>query len=428
MGWVVLGAGFVFLMCGTAIAYVIGASSILTYVLNDQTRYLAIIPQRIFAQIDVFALMAMPLFILTGDIMNRSGITRVMIDFSMALVGRMKGGLGHVNILTSVFFAGISGSAVADSAALSNTLVPAMVEKGYDKTYAAAITAASSIIGPIIPPSIILIVYGALMQTSVAALFIAGVIPGLLLAFALFGVNFFFAHRDDHPGGPMEVVPKLWPSFIKAAPALTLPVIIVGGIVVGLTTPTEAAAVAVIAATIVGRLYGGINFTVLWDSLQNTARLTGSIFMILSAVATLGYIAGLMQWPQMLADLVTGAGLSGLQYLFVMNVVFLVAGMIMDIPVALTLLVPIMAPLALSQGIDPTHLGIVLCFNLCIGLITPPLGGCLIITSTVTGVNYWKLARAILPFALVEVLVLAALVLVPDISLFLPRLVGLLAG
>ncbi|MBT6384865.1 MAG: TRAP transporter large permease, partial [Alphaproteobacteria bacterium] len=367
MGWVVLGAGFVFLMCGTAIAYVIGASSILTYVLNDQARYLAIIPQRIFAQIDVFALMAMPLFILTGDIMNRSGITRVMIDFSMALVGRMKGGLGHVNILTSVFFAGISGSAVADSAALSNTLVPAMVEKGYDKTYAAAITAASSIIGPIIPPSIILIVYGALMQTSVAALFIAGVIPGLLLAFALFGVNFFFAHRDDHPGGPMEVVPKLWPSFIKAAPALTLPVIIVGGIVVGLTTPTEAAAVAVIAATIVGRLYGGINFTVLWDSLQNTARLTGSIFMILSAVATLGYIAGLMQWPQMLADLVTGAGLSGLQYLFVMNVVFLVAGMIMDIPVALTLLVPIMAPLALSQGIDPTHLGIVLCFNLCIG-------------------------------------------------------------
>ncbi|MBT5917302.1 MAG: TRAP transporter large permease subunit, partial [Alphaproteobacteria bacterium] len=304
MGWFILGAGFVFLMCGTAIAYVIGASSILTYVLNDQARYLAIIPQRIFAQIDVFALMAMPLFILTGDIMNRSGITRVMIDFSMALVGRMKGGLGHVNILTSVFFAGISGSAVADSAALSNTLVPAMVEKGYDKTYAAAITAASSIIGPIIPPSIILIVYGALMQTSVAALFIAGVIPGLLLAFALFGVNFFFAHRDDHPGGKTEVVPKLWPSFVKAAPALTLPIIIVGGIVVGLTTPTEAAAVAVVTATIVGRLYGGINFEVLWGAVQNTARLTGSIFMILSAVATLGYIAGLMQWPQMLADLV----------------------------------------------------------------------------------------------------------------------------
>lgn len=425
MGWLVLGAGFIFLISGTAIAYVIGASSILTYILNDQTRYLAIIPKRIFAQIDVFALMAMPLFILTGDIMNRSGITKVMIDFSMALVGRMKGGLGHVNILTSVFFAGISGSAVADSAALSNTLVPAMVEKGYDKTYAAAITAASSIIGPIIPPSIILIVYGALMQTSVAALFIAGVLPGLLLAFALFTVNFFFAHRDDHPGGGNEPVPPFWPSFIRAAPALTLPVIIVGGIVVGLTTPTEAAAVAVVTATMVGRLYGGVNLQILWDAVQNTARLTGSIFMILGAVATLGYIAGLLQWPQALADLVTGAGLSGLQYLFVMNVVFLIAGMIMDIPVALSLLVPIMAPLALSQGVNPTHLGIVLCFNLCIGLITPPLGGCLIITSTVTGVNYWKLARAIMPFALVEVVVLILLVLFPEISLFLPRITGL---
>ncbi len=425
MGWLVFGAGILFLISGTAIAYVIGASSILTYLATDQARYLAIIPKRIFAQIDVFALMAMPLFILTGDIMNRSGITKVMIDFSMALVGRMKGGLGHVNILTSVFFAGISGSAVADSAALSNTLVPAMEEKGYEKVYAAAITAASSIIGPIIPPSIILIVYGALMQTSVAALFIAGVLPGLLLAFALFIVNAFFAYRDNHPGGRGEDVPPLWPSFVKAAPALTLPVIIVGGIVVGLTTPTEAAAVAVVTATLVGRLYGGVNISILWQAVESTVRLTGSIFMILGAVATLGYIAGLLQWPQALAELVTGAGLGGLEYLLVMNVVFLVAGMIMDIPVALSLLVPIMAPLALAQGVNPIHLGIVLCFNLCIGLITPPLGGCLIITSTVTGVNYWKLARAIMPFALVEVAVLIALVLFPEISLFLPRITGL---
>jgi len=425
MGWLVFGAGILFLISGTAIAYVIGASSILTYLATDQARYLAIIPKRIFAQIDVFALMAMPLFILTGDIMNRSGITKVMIDFSMALVGRMKGGLGHVNILTSVFFAGISGSAVADSAALSNTLVPAMEEKGYEKVYAAAITAASSIIGPIIPPSIILIVYGALMQTSVAALFIAGVLPGLLLAFALFIVNAFFAYRDNHPGGRGEDVPPLWPSFVKAAPALTLPVIIVGGIVVGLTTPTEAAAVAVVTATLVGRLYGGVNISILWQAVESTVRLTGSIFMILGAVATLGYIAGLLQWPQALAELVTGAGLGGLEYLLVMNVVFLVAGMIMDIPVALSLLVPIMAPLALAQGVNPIHLGIVLCFNLCMGLITPPLGGCLIITSTVTGVNYWKLARAIMPFALVEVAVLIALVLFPEISLFLPRITGL---
>ncbi len=425
MGWLVIIGGAIFLASGAAIAYVIGASAVLTYLATEKARYLAIMPQRIFAQIDAFALMAMPLFILTGDIMNRSGITRVLIDFSMALVGRLKGGLGHVNIMTSVFFAGISGSAVADSAALSNTLVPAMREKGYTTVYAGAITAASSIIGPIIPPSIILIVYGALMQTSIAALFVAGVIPGLLLATMLFLVNGFYAHRDNHPGGKGDEIPPLLPSFVKAAPALLLPIIIVGGIVLGVVTPTEAATVAVVTATMVGRLYGGINRQVLWEAFQQTAKLTGAIFIILGAVASLGYIAGLLQWPQLLAQLVSDAGLSGLQYLFVMNVIFLIAGMIMDIPVALSLLVPILAPVALAQGVDPVHLGIVLCFNLCIGLVTPPLGGCLIVVSTVTGVNYWRLARAILPFVVAEVVVLALLVLVPELSLFLPRLAGL---
>jgi tripartite ATP-independent transporter DctM subunit len=414
----------VFLVCGTAIAYVVGATAVLTYISADKARYLAILPQRIFAQLDVFAFMAMPLFILTGEIMNRAGITKALIDFSMSVVGRLKGGLGHVNIMTSVFFAGISGSAVADSAALSNTLVPAMREQGYSNLYAGAITAASSIIGPIIPPSIILIVYGALMETSVAALFIAGIVPGLTLAFALFIVNAWYAHRHDHPGGRDEDLPPFWPALRRAAPALTLPVIIVGGIIVGIVTPTEAAALAVGTAVAVGYLYGGMDRRVMWQSLERTAILTGAIFMILAAVACIGYIAGLLRWPQHLAELVAAAGLDGLEYLLLINVIFLVAGMIMDIPVALTLLVPILAPVAIAQGINPVHLGIVLCFNLCIGLITPPLGGCLIVVSTVTKENYWRLARAILPFAAAEVVVLGMLILVPELSLFLPQLAG----
>ncbi len=428
MGWIVVAAGVVFLFAGTALAYVIGAASVLTYIVNGKAAYLAIIPQRIFAQVDVFAFMAMPLFILTGDIMNRAGLTRVLIEFSMALVGRFKGGLGHVNIMTSVFFAGISGSAVADSAALPNTLVPAMREQGYSNLYASVITAASSIIGPIIPPSIILIIYGALMQTSIAALFIAGIVPGLLLAFALFILNTFYAYKDDHPGGRAADIPPFWPAFRRAAPALLLPIIIVGGIVVGIVTPTEAATLAVITATLVGIYYREVTWTKLWDAFQHTAMLTGAIFVILSAIACLGYIAGLLQWPQLLSDMVVGAGLSGLEYLFVLNVIFLFAGMIMDIPVALTLLVPLLAPIALAQGVNPTHLGIVLCFNLCIGLITPPLGGCLIIVSTVTGESYWRLARGIIPFALVEVAVLIILVLFPELCLFLPRLAGLTVG
>lgn len=420
----VAGAAILFLVCGTALAYVMGATSVLTYLAAGKAPYLAILPQRIFAQIDVFALMAMPLFIMTGEIMNRAGVTTALIDFSMSLLGRFKGGLGHVNIMTSIFFAGISGSAVADSAALSNTLVPAMQEKGYDAPYAAAVTAASSIIGPIIPPSIILVIYGALMETSIAALFIAGIIPGLLLAFVLFLVNAYFAHRLNHPGGRGEPQLPLWPSFRRAAPALSLPIIIVGGIVFGIVTPTEAAAVAVVAASVVGAYYGKINLGVFRESALRTATLTGSIFVILCAVATLGYIAGLMQLPQALAQLVTEAGITGLQYILVLNVIFLAAGMVMDIPVALTLLVPILAPLALEQGANPVHLGIVLCFNLCIGLITPPLGGCLIVVSTISKVKYWVLARAVLPFVAAEVVVLAILVLVPELSLFLPRLMG----
>ncbi len=422
--WLSLGSLFLFLFCGAAIAYVIGATSVVAYILGDNSRYLAILPQRMFSQIDVFALMAMPLFIMTGEIMNRSGITKALIDFAMSLVGRLKGGLGHVNILTSVFFAGISGSAIADSAALSNTLVPAMEEQGYTKVYAGAITAASSVIGPIIPPSIILIVYGALMETSIAALFIAGIIPGLVLAMGLFSVNAYIAHRDDHPGGRSADLPPIWDSFLKAAPALSLPLIIVGGIIVGLVTPTEAATLAVATSIGVGILYGNMSFSIFWLSAQHTARITGSIFIILCAVAALGYLAGLLQWPQTLAGWVTDFGLTGLQYVFVLNAIFLAAGMIMEIPVALTLLVPILAPIAISQGINPVQLGIILCFNLCIGLITPPLGGCLIVVSTITKVNYWTLARAVMPFIIVEVVVLAAIVLLPELSLYLPRTLG----
>ncbi len=282
----------------------------------------------------------MPLFILTGELMNRAGITRALIDFSMSLLGRFKGGLGHVNIVTSVFFAGISGAATADAAALSNTLVPAMRERGYDAAYAAAITAASATIGPIIPPSIILIVYGAIMETSVAALFIAGILPGLLLAAVLMLLNGFLAHRHDHPGGAGEKLPKISHAFVRALPALSLPVIILGGIVFGVTTPTEAAAIAVLAAWLAARAYDGLSWAEVQAALLQTAKLTGAIFMILSAVACFGYLAGLMQWPLAIGEMVQAAGLEGIGYLLLLNVILLLAGMVLELPVALTLLVP----------------------------------------------------------------------------------------
>ena len=413
------------LASGLGIAYVIGSAAVVAFVLTDNTRYLAILPQQVFSKIDVFALMSMPLFILTGEVMNRTGVTKALINFAMALVGRLPGGLGHVNVATSVFFAGISGSAVADAAALSNTLVPAMREQGYTNSYASALTAASSVIGPIIPPSIILIFYGALMGASVPALFLAGVMPGLLLGGALLLMNAFFAWRGNHPRLPRDQIPRLGPALLRALPALSLPVIILGGIVFGVATPTEAAGIAVMAALMAGLFYGGLRWKELVECLLSTARLTGTIFIILAAVAAFGHLAGLEQVPSAIAGWITARNFGPGEYLLVLNLILLLAGMVLDIPVALALLVPLIVPPALAQGADPVHLGVVVCFNLCIGLITPPMGGCLVVVSAVTKLNYWALARAILPFVAVEVAVLALLVYFPSLTLWLPRLAGL---
>ncbi|WP_209428083.1 TRAP transporter large permease [Pararhodobacter sp. SW119] len=418
----------VLLASGLAIAYVIGGAAVLTFVATDRTRFLAVLPQQIFSRIDVFALMAMPLFILAGEVMNRGGVTRVLINLAMALVGGVRGGLGHVNIMTSVFFAGISGSAVADAAALSNTLVPAMRERGYSLPYAGAITAASSIIGPIVPPSIIMIFYGAIMSTSVTALFVAGILPGLFLAAALFAANAFLAWRHGHPRLERGDIPPLLPTLLHALPALSIPAIILGGIVFGLMTPTEAAAVAVVAAVGAGVFYEGIRVPDLAEALRRTAVLSGAIFMLIAAVAALGHLAALERIPEAIGVWVREMGLAPAQYMLLMMVIFLIAGMVLDTAVALFLLVPLLAPVALAQGADPVHLGIVLCFNLCIGMVSPPLGGCLLMVSAVTGVNYWVLARAIMPFLILQIGVLAVLVMVPEISLWLPRRLGFIGG
>lgn len=428
MIWLAPLLGVALLGSGLAIAYVVGGATVIAFFALGQERYLAILPQQIFSKIDVFALMAMPLFILAGEIMNRGGVTRVLIRMAMAIVGRMPGGLGHVNVLTSVFFAGISGSAVADSAAVSNTLVPAMREQGYTLPYAAAITAASSIIGPIVPPSIIMIFYGALMGTSVTALFIGGILPGLLLALALMIANAYYAQRDHHPRMTREEVPAFFPTLLAALPALCIPMIIVGGIVLGWMTPTEAAAVAVVAATLAGMAYERLRLSEIIEALKRTAMLSGSIFMIIAAVSALGHLGALERLPETIAATVTELGLGPVEYMILLNLIFLASGMVLDTPVALALLVPLLAPVAIEQGADPVHLGIVLCFNLTLGLISPPLGGALLVVSTVTGINYWRLARAVLPFLLVEIAVLVVLVWIPEITLWLPRTMGLLGG
>ena len=415
----------VFLVAGAALAYATGAAAVLLYIATDLEQHLALAPQLVFSQVDVFALMAMPLFVLVGEIMNRGRITHVLVDFAMALVGRTKGGLGHVNVMTSVFFAGISGSAVADAAALGNTLVPAMVDKGYSKTYAGAITAASSLIGPIIPPSIILIFYGATMGVDVAALFAAGIGPGLLLAGSLLVANGVIAHRYDHPGGETDSELSLWKSFRTALPALALPLVIVLGIVFGVTTPTEAAAIAVFAAIAVGYFYGTIDREKLYASLKRTVVLTGTIFMLFAAAGLVIYLAALSKLPQVVSDKVIALELSGTSYLLVIALLFLLFGMVLDTILGLVLIAPVLVPVAIAQGADPIHVGICVCLTLAMGLVTPPLGGSVLVVSAVTNTNYWALFRWVMPLLIVEIIVLLAVILIPEITLFLPRLLGL---
>ena len=423
---VIIGLIFAFAAAGVGLSYALGASAVAAYLISGSGEFLAIAPQRIFSQIDVFAIMAMPLFILAGELMNRSGVTRALIDFSLLLLGRVRGGLGHVNILTSVFFAGISGSAAADAAALSNTFVPQMERRGYDRQYAGAITAASSVIGPIIPPSIIMILYGAILSTDVAALFAAGVVPGLLLAASLFIANAIIAAREKHPGGAAEDTPPLFPTLKRALPALLLPVIILGGIVFGVTTPIEAGALACVAASVIGFGLGELNWRSVYEGIERTALLTGSIFVIIAAASLLSYLIVLHQIPDAIAAFVQAVNLTGFAVVLLIMLTFLILGMGFDFLLGLTVIAPLLVPIAVAQGSHPVALGVLICLNLAIGLITPPLGGAIMMVSTITGEGYWGLCRRILPFVIAEFLVLLLIAVFPELSLALPRALGLI--
>ncbi len=414
------------LLGGVALAYVTGAAAVVAFFASGQGEYLAIVPQRMFSQMDVFAIMAMPLFIWAGELMNRSGITRALIDLSLLLVGRIRGGLGHANVLTSVFFSGISGSAAADIAALTNTFVGQMEKRGYDPLYAGALTAAASVIGPIVPPSIIFILYGAILSTDVAALFAAGLIPGLMIAAALMAMNAWIARREGHPGGTAADIPEWRPTLRKALPALTLPAVILGGIVFGVMTPIEAGAVAVAASAVFGVWSRELTRAEFVESVQRTVVLSGVIFIFLAAGALVTYLVALSQFGDHVAAFVQSFGLTGIWYLLLLMAVFLALGMGVDTIISLTLVAPLLVPVAIEQGVHPVALGMMVCLNLTLGLITPPLGGAIMMVASITGQGYWALCRRIMPFVLAELAVLLLVVLFPELSLALPRWLGLL--
>lgn len=427
MLWLMVGLFAVLVALGTPLAFAIGITGLFALVQSDGPSLIRLVPMRLFSGIDMFSLMAMPFFILAGDIMNRIKITDRLVDLANAVVGGVRGALAHVNVLVSVFFAGLTGAAVADTAAIGRMMIPAMASQGYNRAFAAAVTASSSVIGPIIPPSIIMVIYGSLMQVSIAGLFAAGLIPGILMALSLMGYIAFRARRDDLPVANLRGdVPPLRVALRRAIIPLMMPVIILGGILGGVFTPTEAAAVAVLYALLVGLfLYRNLGLRDLVTMLYDMVRASGSVFIILAAASILGWVLARQGVPQQLADFLLSISDDPLIFLFIVTLALLVIGMFMEMTAILIILGPILHPIAVSLGIDPLHFGIVMVVNLNIALATPPLGACLFVASSVGKVRFEDVAWRILPFILVEIAVLAAIVYIPAISLTLPRLLGL---
>jgi tripartite ATP-independent transporter DctM subunit len=382
------------------------------------------IPQQFFGGMDTFSLMAIPFFIYAGALMNVSGLTDRLLKFTQSLVGHFKGGLGYVNILASILFAGVNGSAAADTSALGSVLIPAMAKEGYPKPYAAGLTAGSSLIGPIIPPSIFMILYANMTNTSVGGLFIAGVLPGLLLGAAFMVMNYYFSQTHEVPvRSKAASLKEIGSVFVYALPALVAPLIIIGGIVFGVFTPTESGAIAVAYIIIVGTMVTKrLNLKNIWDATCESVRLTSSIFLIIGAAIVIGWLLTFERVPMKFANFITSVVDSPLGILFLLSGIIFIIGMFMEEVASLVLLTPIFAPLALNAGVDPFHFGIVMVLNITIALITPPMGACVFIASAVGKVDLGDLFKSIWPFVLVAVLVLVIIILVPPITTFLPSL------
>jgi tripartite ATP-independent transporter DctM subunit len=416
----------VFLLVGLPVFFGLLAAPGLLLWLNGQERDIGLLYRNVYNGIDSFPLMAIPFFMLAGELMNRGGITGRLVEFSQAMLGHLRGGLAHVNILSSMLFAGLSGSAVADTSALGSMLIPAMEKQGYSRRFAAAITAASSVIGPIIPPSGIMIIYAYVMGESVAALFLAGIVPGILVGLGLMITVKFMADRYDFTVASNKYSwNERGQASLKAFFPLLTPIIILGGILGGVFTPTEAAAVAVGYATFIGLfVLKTLRITDLQNVLTKAAMTSSVVLLLVGAAMAFKTVVSLSHAPEILAVYIVSLSNNPLVLLFLINILLFIVGMFLDAGPAIIILGPILGPIFVSLGVDPIHFAIIMSVNLTVGLATPPMGLVLFVASSVSGERVEAIARAIIPFLLVEILVIFLITYVPAISMTIPRLTG----
>jgi tripartite ATP-independent transporter DctM subunit len=383
-----------------------------------------IIPQKVAQAANSFPLLAAPLFILMGNIMNAAGITDRIFAFATACVGWLRGGLCHANILASVIFAGMSGSAVADAGGVGTLEIKAMKDEGYDAETAAAITAASATIGPIIPPSLPMVIYGVSADVSIGGLFLAGVIPGLLMAGALMLMVVEVARRRNLPRHKFPGLRDLWIAYKRAHWALMTPVILFGGMIGGLFTPTEAAAVATCYALILGLfVYRDFDLKTLPQLVVDTVETTGVVLALVMTAGALGWCLSISQLPQTVGPMIVAVVGNPLMFLLAVNVLLLIVGCFMEALAAMLILIPILTPAAAQFGIDPIQFGLIFVLNLMIGTITPPVGVVLFVTSRIAAISFEAMSRAILPWLMPLIAVLVAITLWPPLTTWLPKLV-----
>ncbi len=385
-----------------------------------------IIPTRFVGLLsDSYLLLSAPLFILAGNVAARGGVARVLIDLATALVGRFRGGLAYVNVLDSMFFGGISGSAVADVSALGTFLIPQMVRKGYDKDFATALTVSTAVVAPIIPPSIIAVIYAWMADESVAAMFAAGVIPGLLVGLGMAVPVFIIARKRNYPKEAPPTLPQFMRALTNALPALMIPVIIMGGIIFGVFTPTEAAAVAVVYALVVPPIfYREPALRELPKIFADSARLSGVIGLIIGFVGAFGWVLSYSKFPFLVASAI--AAMTPAWWVFIIMIIFLylVLGTFLTPSEIILVTVPVLLPVATAVGVHPIHFGMVCVIASAIGHITPPVGLCLFVGMAISGLSMDQLMKPLLPFLASIVVTLLLIAFMPDLVLFLPRLLG----
>ncbi len=384
------------------------------------------IPKRLFTACDSFAFMAVPFFILAGTLMSQGGISERLIAFANALIGRFSGGLGLVSIAACMFFAAISGSSAATTAAIGGIMIPEMVKRKYDIDFAASINAAGGTIGVIIPPSIPFVTYGILTGTSVSTLFIAGFGPGLLMGLALMLVVYFISKKHGYKEEKKADIKEILTTFKDAVLAILMPVIVLGGIYSGLFTPTEAAVVAVVYGFVIGAfVYRNISLKSLFQILKDSAVSTAQILLLICSAALFGYVLTYNRIPDMIAEAILSISDEKYIIMLLITILLLLIGTFMDTIAALLIVVPIMFPVITQIGVNPVHFGMIICVTLALGMITPPFGVCLFVASGVANISLEAVTRKIIPFIIALLVVVFMVVYIEPISLFLPKLLGM---